>query len=268
MDIVTIDFETYYDREYSLSKMTTEAYVRDIRFEVIGVGIKVNNHPTDWYSGSDPGRFLRSLNYTNKAILCHNTAFDGAILSWHFHIQPKLWLDTLSMARPLHNVTVGGSLKNLVSHYQLGEKGDEVINAMGKRRNDFSPEELKRYASYCVNDVDLTYKLFHKMKGRFTPEELRVIDITMRMYTEPTIELDRALLDQHLHDVVNRRPISSVSFVASSCTTPEGSAPNVSSGLRLTTSLSSERTGSSPSESAMMIKSPSASKPCSKVPID
>lgn len=220
MDIVTIDFETYYDREYSLSKMTTEAYVRDIRFEVIGVGIKVNNHPTDWYSGSDPGRFLRSLNYKNKAILCHNTAFDGAILSWHFHIQPKLWLDTLSMARPLHNVTVGGSLKNLVSHYQLGEKGDEVINAIGKRRNDFSPEELKRYASYCVNDVDLTYKLFHKMKGRFTPEELRVIDITMRMYTEPTIELDRALLDQHLHDVINRKT-DLVSQLGLDCTEEE-----------------------------------------------
>jgi len=185
--------------------MTTEAYVRDPRFEVIGVGVKVNNHPTDWYSGDNPGRFLKSLSYKDKAILCHNTAFDGAILSWHFGIKPKLWLDTLSMARPLHNVSVGGSLKALVAHYGLGEKGDEVINALGKRRKDFSSEELNRYAAYCVNDVDLTYKLFQKMKGRFTPEELRVIDITMRMYTEPTIELDKTLLEQHLEEVINRK---------------------------------------------------------------
>jgi DNA polymerase I-like protein with 3'-5' exonuclease and polymerase domains len=205
MDIVTIDFETFYDKEFSLSKMTTEAYVRDPRFEVIGVGVKVNNHPTDWYSGDNPGRFLKSLSYKDKAILCHNTAFDGAILSWHFGIKPKLWLDTLSMARPLHNVSVGGSLKALVAHYGLGEKGDEVINALGKRRKDFSSEELNRYAAYCVNDVDLTYKLFQKMKGRFTPEELRVIDITMRMYTEPTIELDKTLLEQHLEEVINRK---------------------------------------------------------------
>jgi DNA polymerase len=205
MDIVTIDCETYYAKDYTLSKMTTEAYVRDPRFEMIGVGVKVNNHPTDWYSGENPGRFLKSLNYKNKAILCHNTAFDGGILSWHFDIQPKLWLDTLSMARPLHNVTVGGSLKNLVSYYGLGAKGDEVINAIGKRRADFSPEELKRYASYCVNDVDLTYQLFHKMKGRFTAEELRVIDITMRMYTEPTIELDQPMLQTHLDEVLNRK---------------------------------------------------------------
>ena len=52
MDIVTIDFETYYDREYSLSKMTTEAYVRDPRFEVIGVCVKVNDFPTFFLHGN------------------------------------------------------------------------------------------------------------------------------------------------------------------------------------------------------------------------
>ena len=55
MDIVTIDFETYYDKDYSLSKMTTEQYVRSSLFEIIGVGIKVNDYHTDWYSGDNPG---------------------------------------------------------------------------------------------------------------------------------------------------------------------------------------------------------------------
>lgn len=205
MDIVTIDMETYYDRDYSLSKMTTEAYVRDPRFEVIGVGVKVNDHPVDWYSGSDPGRFLSSLDYSNKAILAHNTLFDGAILSWHFDIKPKLWLDTLSMARPLHNVAVGGSLKNLVAYYRLGEKGDEVIHALGKRRRDFTPEEMARYASYCCNDVDLTYKLFKKLSRGFPVSELMIIDQTLRMYTEPSLILDRALLVEHLENEVNRK---------------------------------------------------------------
>ena len=205
MDVVTIDFETYYDKEYSLSKMTTEAYVRDPRFEVIGVGVKVNNYPTDWYSGENPGRFLRSLDYNNKAILCHNTVFDGAILSWHFGIKPKLWLDTLSMARPKHNVEVGGSLKALASYYKLGVKGDEVIHALGKRRADFTAAEMNAYASYCVNDVDLTYQLFNKLKRGFPASELMVIDTTLRMYTEPEIELDDALLRTHLQDVIERK---------------------------------------------------------------
>ena len=201
MDIVTIDFETYYDREYSLSKMTTESYIRDDRFEVIGVAIKVNNHPTDWYSGSNVGQFLRSLDYSDKAILCHNTAFDGAILSWHYNIKPKLWLDTLSMARPFHNSTVGGSLKALANHYGIGQKGTEVLDALGKRRKDFTPEELDRYAGYCVNDVDLTYTLFKKLKAGFPVSELLIIDQTLRMYTEPTIVLDTQVLAQHLEKV-------------------------------------------------------------------
>lgn len=205
MDIITVDFETYYDREYSLSKMTTEAYVRDSRFEVIGVGIKINGDPADWYAGSEPGRFLNSLKYNDKAILCHNTAFDGAILSWHFGVKPKLWIDTLSMARPFHQMTVGGSLEALAREYGLGIKGTEVVNALGKRRADFTSDELDRYGAYCVNDVELTYKLFKTLVRRFPATELAVIDQVIRMYTEPVLEIDTQVLTSHLFDVQQKK---------------------------------------------------------------
>ena len=207
MDIVTIDFETYYDRDYSLSKITTEAYVRHPGFEVIGVGVKVNDGPVDTYTGDNPGKFLKSLDYSDKAILCHNTLFDGAILSWKFGINPKLWLDTLSMARPTHQSTVGGSLKALSQHYELGQKGTEVINALGKRRKDFTPSEMSAYMSYCANDVDLTYALFKKLRKGFPVSELMVIDQTIRMYTEPMIDLDADLLADHLAKVVMSKQI-------------------------------------------------------------
>ena len=205
MDIVTIDFETYYDKDYSLSKMTTEQYVRSSLFEIIGVGIKVNDYPTDWYSGDNPGKFLKSLDYSKRAILCHNTAFDGAILSWHFGIKPRLWLDTLGMARPLHNVTVGGSLAKLVTYYGLGKKGDEVVAALGKRKADFTEADLAQYGQYCINDVNLTKQLFDKLKVGFPSSELLVIDQTLRMYTDPVIELDVPLLEKHLEEVRTRK---------------------------------------------------------------
>jgi len=207
MDIVTIDFETYYDKDYSLSKITTEAYVRDPRFEVIGVGVKVNDHPADWYSGNDVKGFLTSLDYSDKAILCHNTAFDGAILSWHFGIRPRVWLDTLSMARPKHAMTVGGSLKALATYYQLGAKGEEVIHALGKRRADFSPTDLAAYGQYCCNDIELTYKLFKKLRKGFPISELELIDATIRMYTEPMIELNEGLLTDHLANVLAKKQV-------------------------------------------------------------
>ena len=205
MDIVTIDFETYYDRDYSLSKMTTEAYIRDPRFEVIGVSTKVNDQEVDWYTGADPGGFLHALDYSDKAILCHNTAFDGAILSWKYNIKPKLWFDTLSMARPLHSMTVGGSLKALATYYKLGDKGDEVMRTMGLRRRDFTPEQMDAFAEYCIQDTNLTYRLFKKMARQFPKEELLVIDQTIRMYTEPKLELDPVVLDAHLEGIHERK---------------------------------------------------------------
>ena len=205
MDIVTIDFETYYDKKYSLSKMTVEEYIRSPDFEVIGVGVKVNDNSTDWYSGKDVGKFLSSLDYSDKAILCHNTYFDGAILSWKYGIEPKFWFDTMSMSKPKHQMTEGGSLKALVEHYKLGRKGTELENTIGKRRKDFSQDEIKDFASYCILDVDLTYSLFNKLRQGFPAHELMIIDQTLRMYTEPTVILDTDVLEKHLTDVKKKK---------------------------------------------------------------
>lgn len=207
MDLITIDFETYYDREFSLSKMTTEEYVRDPRFEVIGVGIKVNNGPTEWASGrhDEIKDYLDTFNWADSMVLAHNTMFDGAILSWLFDVRPRVWADTLCIARALHGLNAGGSLKALAVKYGIGEKGDEVVNALGKRREDFSDYELEKYGDYCVNDVELTYNLFKIMGRNFPRHELRLIDLTLRMFIEPVLDLDLDLLEQHMYNVKRRK---------------------------------------------------------------
>ena len=131
--------------------------------------------------------------------------FDGAILSWVFDCHPKALFDTLSMARALHGVEVGGSLKVLAERYNIGVKGTEVLQALGKRRETFSPEELVSYAEYCVNDVVLTYDLFQILNAKFPPKELKVIDITLKMFTEPVLELDALMLEDHMHTVVTKK---------------------------------------------------------------
>jgi DNA polymerase len=205
--LLTVDFETYYDREYSLSKITTEEYVRSDKFEVIGVGVKVDAQETTWFTGSESEtqNFLNQYDWANSLVLAHNTAFDGAILSWRFGVNPKGWLDTLCMARAVHGVDAGGSLKALAERYEIGEKGTEVLNALGKRRVDFSSEEMDRYGTYCRNDVDLTYSLFQILSDGFPTSELKVIDRTLRMFTHPTLVLDLPLLEQHLYDVKARK---------------------------------------------------------------
>jgi len=126
MSYITLDFETYYSKEFSLSKMTTEAYIRDPQFEVIGFSYKVDDAPAQWVTGSNGeiAMALEELDMPNHYLICHNMAFDGAILAWRFGIIPKYYLDTLSMSRPITGLTVGGSLKALAEKFTDGHKGN------------------------------------------------------------------------------------------------------------------------------------------------
>ena len=208
MNLITIDFETYYAKDFGFKTHTTEEYVRDPKFEVIGVSVKLNNQPAEWASGTHEQLkqwLQKSFKWSDAFVLAHNTLFDGAILYWRFNINPRGWLDTLCLGRALHGVEVGGSLKALAERYGVGQKGNEVLNAIGKRRGDFSPEELSRYGDYCINDVELTHRLFTKMSKGFPKQELRLIDLTLRMFIEPLLELDLPLLEQHLIEVKDRK---------------------------------------------------------------
>ena len=206
MDVYTLDFETYYDQHYSLSKLTTEEYVRDEQFEVIGLAIKKNNGSTVWLDS--PGqikRLLSHIDFSACGILCHNTMFDGAILKWRYGVSPKIWFDTMYMSRALHGVEKSASLKAVAERYGVGIKGTEVQNAKGKHRADFTNEEIKRYGQYAKNDVDLTFQLFSQMGVKFPRQELKLIDLSLRMFIEPTLELDLGLLQQHLEDTKARK---------------------------------------------------------------
>ena len=206
--LITIDFETYYDSDYSLTKLSTEEYVNDPRFEAIGFAYKIDDERTVWRSGSQDHiqSVLNTLPWGNAFVLAHNTMFDGAIMSWKYGIKPKGWLDTLSMGRALHGVEAGGSLKAMAERYLAGAKGTEVLDAKGKRSHQFSPTELAQYGAYCKNDVELTHNIFHKMMAAgFPPIELKLIDLTLKMYVEPVLRLDARALELHLEDTAAQK---------------------------------------------------------------
>ena len=207
MDLITVDFETYYDQDFSLKKLTTEEYIRSRLFEVIGVAVKVNNEPTEWASGTATQlwEYLHRFDWSNAMCCAHNTMFDGAIMNWKFGIDPKMWADTMCMSRAIRGVEVSHSLMALADRYGLGSKGTEVIAAKGKKREDFTAEELSRYGDYCVNDVELAHKLFKRLVKNFPKEELRVIDTTLRMFIDSTLDLDLGLLEEHLIDTKDRK---------------------------------------------------------------
>ena len=201
MQIVTLDFETFYDTGYGLNRLTTEEYIQDIRFQVIGVAIKINEGSIEWHSGEQVSNALALIDWSDSMLLCHNTQFDGAILKWHFGHEPVVYFDTLSMARAIHGVDAGGSLKALAERYKLGEKGTEVLDAKGKRLEDFQEYELRQYGAYCRNDVKLTYDLFKRLSKGFPKSELELIDLTLRMFINPALKLDSVMLEKRLKAV-------------------------------------------------------------------
>jgi DNA polymerase len=208
MKIITVDFETYYSKEYSLSKLTTEEYIRDPRFQVIGVSVKVDAAPARWFTGTAKEiiAHLRSFEMEKHAVLCQNTLFDGAILSWRCGIRPKRLLDTMCMSRALHGVNARHSLEALAKRYGVGTKGTAVLRAIGKRRLDFTPAEMAEYGEYGIDDSDLTYAIFTKMiEAGFPAIELQLIDLTLRMFTEPVLMLDVPHLEGHLQRTVEAK---------------------------------------------------------------
>ena len=205
MDIVVLDMETYYDQQYSLTKLTTEAYINDIQFETIGFAYKRNDEPTVWVSGHDEADVIEALDaidWEHTALVAHNAAFDAGILAFRYNIHPKIIMDTQSMGRAALGVDASVSLANMSLAYGVGTKGTEVNDAKGKHAEDFSTDEFAAYSRYCINDVDLTYAIFHRMMDDGFPQpELKLIDMTIRMFTRPLLELDIAMLNAHLVEV-------------------------------------------------------------------
>jgi len=189
--VVAIDFETYYDKDYSLrlKTMNTSEYIRDDRFLAHCVSIKRGEAPTEvfWYSDIRPAieRIFRGECY----LLAHNVAFDGAILAEHYHVCPSLYLDTLSMARALHAGMTRASLQALCEFYGLPGKNPNILGKMKGFRE--IPQELREEAAlYCVGDTDKCFQIFKRMIEVYPEDEIALVDWTVRQFCDPVLHVD------------------------------------------------------------------------------
>ncbi len=197
--IVSIDFETRWDkRDYTLSKLTTEEYIRDKRFKAFGACIHEYGGDTaiQWYRGDELPRILGTYDWSKTAALAHNAQFDVSILEWRYGIRPAFIFDTLSMARALRGVEVGNSLAKLAADFGLPEKGRAVHSTDGLAEIDKDMES--ELADYCKHDVYLCERIFERLVEGYPKSELRLIDMTLKMYTRPVLQLDRTMLIEAL----------------------------------------------------------------------
>jgi hypothetical protein len=214
MQICTVDLETFWDVGHSLSKMSPIAYCTHPDTEIISCAFKFNDAETEVIFGEDNVKaYCEKIDWSQYWVVGHNlSGFDAMILSWRLGIKPKMWGCTLAMARPLHAKDVGGSLAALVKHYDLGVKDNTALmNTKGRHLKDFTAEEIEAMGEYNKADVDQCYALLRRLIPQTKRDEVKLIDMTIRMLVEPVFEADTDLLNNTLNEEADRRELALVS---------------------------------------------------------
>jgi len=196
--LVTLDFETFYSVKHSLTKKTTMEYVNDELFKVWGVGIKIDNEDTEWFGEDEAEDAINDIDWGSATLICHNTMFDGYILTQYYGVKPSYYIDTAAMSRGLYPGQ-SARLKDCAAREWPNDesmrKGDELVNAKGIF--DLPPDIEQEIAGYCIQDVDLTWALYEELLTRMPWSEMDLVDITTRMFCEPKLKIDRERLAKY-----------------------------------------------------------------------
>lgn len=204
-DIVTLDFETYYSKEYSLTKKeyNTSSYIRSPLFKAHCVGIKDGTKKTVWYETKDIAHALKKHAVSSRPLMCHNTQFDGFILSHHYGVIPPFYLDTLGMARGLHGTLSRNDLDTVSRLYGRGGKVKPAALKKVKGIRDLSDELLEALAEYMCGDTDECYEIGKIQLKVYPQDELELIDWTVRAFCDPVLRLDDKLVQEELDDEIS-----------------------------------------------------------------
>lgn len=208
MNVVCLDFETFFDTKngYTLKKQTTSEYVYDRQFAAHGMAIRSNLRPAQWFDACDIPRALEEFSVASSAVLAHHAHFDGLILARHYGVRPRLWLDTLSMARALLGNHIRAGLDALTKYFDLPAKTVPYRSFDGCQWNNLAPDVRSEIAAGACRDVDLTWELFGRHLAPYFPScEYPIIDLTVRMFTEPVLRADASKVEHVLQSEQSRK---------------------------------------------------------------
>lgn len=206
----TLDFETYYDRDYSLKKMTPIEYIMDDRFECTGLAVKRGAAPSFWIEGDQVQEFFDNEPEDCMAI-SHNALFDMCICYWRFGWLPKVMVDTLGISRALFQAFLRSLSLDSVDQFLGGAGKDKgaLANVIGMRLAEIRryPELHQRFRTYGLGDTDKCWNIFQQtvLAGKFPAMEIAVMDSVLRCAVVPQFQVDVGLLEQSLGDIVKQK---------------------------------------------------------------
>lgn len=213
MPLVTLDFETYYDDDYSLRKMTMTEYVQHPKFKAQSVSVRIDKVEANKLVRGDVEYFkdvasaMDRLRELDKWVMIgQNTKFDGYICHYHYDVHPTVYADTKAMSKglwPFEQANLAAIAKRLWPNDPTMRKGEELAQSKGIL--DWSDELHAIIEVYCKKDSFLTAEAFWQMFNQYPDEELEIIHITNRMFCHPVLTANHAVLDDAAKDELDER---------------------------------------------------------------
>lgn len=188
--LVVLDTETYYDADFSLRKLSTTDYIRSSLFELQSIAFADGDAEIECYNKNEHdltavlAEFAERFPPERTAIICHNTAFDGAVLNYHYGYNPKFLFDTLSMARAMFPHNVGVSLNEVAKRLGLGAKIAGALNDV-KGLREIPKDLMDKLVTYNIQDTSLCRDIFNDLVKDYPFKELELINLTLKLYTDP-----------------------------------------------------------------------------------
>lgn len=175
--------------------MSTEHYIRDPRFEAHGCAVKLSpDLPAKWWDRGELPQLFSEVDWSTKAILCHHAQFDGLILSHHYGVRPRFWLDTLSMARLLLGNHLSVSLDAVRKHFGIPAKLTPYNLFRGKHWSELDSAVKKMVADGACDEVESVFRIFCLLGKDFPREEYAIVDMVVKMFTQPVLGADVGML--------------------------------------------------------------------------
>jgi DNA polymerase len=192
-DVLILDFETYWDKDYSLKNLSTVEYVKDKRFEIMGLGAGAPSQqiaPT-FFLPDQVQDFLDSVDWDNTTIVGQYLFFDGLILREHFGIIPHFTVDIRDLAK-FWDARDKHSLEYMAKQFGAPKpKGDNQWSK-GSHWSDMTDIQRQLLADYCKTDVEIESYLFQKLLPLISnpDKELRLATHCLHAFLEPNIEIN------------------------------------------------------------------------------
>jgi DNA polymerase len=205
------DFESFYDRVYSLKKMSPVEYILDPRWETLACSVAIDQEPPMLLPQDEIAKFLKDIKQP-YCFISHNALFDACVLAYRYGIHPPALHCTLSLARATiyHQIPNGRlSLANVLKHLGLGEKGDFIHQMVGKRWADLvaDPGLMMLFVAYAHNDSTGCRDIFFKLRQYFPNQEAIVMDRVIRMATQPVLQVDASGLEIYRDEVRMKKTV-------------------------------------------------------------